>query len=493
MTYEPILYSASGPSTVNHAPSLNSGPAASFAENGTGAAYTVTATDPDANTILSYALAGTDAALFNINTSTGVVTFKTAPNFEAPADAGANNVYNIAVTASDGALTTAAQAVAITVNNVNEAPTSTTITPTVAVVNQAYSYNTSGNFSDVDAGNIFSYSATGLPNGLSIDTATGIISGTALVNAIPSVTVTATDSGGLATSQTFNLSVISPLSAPTISSHIDNVSNVEVTSNIVLTSTENVTAVAGKYIHIINDANDANHAGFHGESITNTQDILVTSDAVTIINNTININPGFDLDFGNNYHITVDAGAFLGVTSGQGSAATLDASAMNFGTVLPSASASVATSSQAMTNGTDAMVAGHNWFDAEGHGTPGGVAVGYDFASGNFAIAANDLATTGIATNDFYVAVNNFAAGDLIYVDNHGDNSVQRQGDFNNGMIVDYGIAPTQITTAANGGLTGTSGGQFDVTLEGSASSFSDTIALQVLLGSVAYEPILYG
>ena len=52
--------------------------------------------------MLSYSLGGTDAALFNINATTGAVTFKAAPNFEVPTDAGGNNVYDITVAASDG-------------------------------------------------------------------------------------------------------------------------------------------------------------------------------------------------------------------------------------------------------------------------------------------------------------------------------------------------------------------------------------------------------
>ncbi|MEI6762411.1 MAG: hypothetical protein WCO22_18370, partial [Betaproteobacteria bacterium] len=48
------------------------------------------------------------------------VTFKASPNFEAPTDAGANNVYDITVTASDGVNTSAAKAVAITVTDVAE-------------------------------------------------------------------------------------------------------------------------------------------------------------------------------------------------------------------------------------------------------------------------------------------------------------------------------------------------------------------------------------
>ena len=65
-------------------------------------AYTASATDADAGTTLTYSLSGTDAALFNIDAATGAVTFKAAPNFEAPADADGDNVYDIVVTASDG-------------------------------------------------------------------------------------------------------------------------------------------------------------------------------------------------------------------------------------------------------------------------------------------------------------------------------------------------------------------------------------------------------
>jgi hypothetical protein len=97
-------------------PVFSSGTAVNFAENGTGTAYTAVATDADGDALL-YSLSGTDAALFNINALTGAVTFKSAPDFEAPADAGGNNVYDIIVRASDGTHTTD-QAVAITVTDV---------------------------------------------------------------------------------------------------------------------------------------------------------------------------------------------------------------------------------------------------------------------------------------------------------------------------------------------------------------------------------------
>ena len=109
-----------GVTNVNEAPVITSAATATFAENGTRTVYTVTATDADAGTTLTYSLSGDDANLFNINNR--AVTFKTAPNFEAPSDNGANNIYNINIIASDGTLTDT-EAVAITVTNVNEAPT----------------------------------------------------------------------------------------------------------------------------------------------------------------------------------------------------------------------------------------------------------------------------------------------------------------------------------------------------------------------------------
>jgi hypothetical protein len=91
----------------------------SMAENGS-SVTTVQATDADPGSVLSYSISGgADAALFSINTSTGALSFKSAPNFEAPTDTGANNVYDVIVQASDGALTNT-QAIAVTVTNVSE-------------------------------------------------------------------------------------------------------------------------------------------------------------------------------------------------------------------------------------------------------------------------------------------------------------------------------------------------------------------------------------
>ncbi len=114
---------------TNEPPAITSGgggtnATASVAENTT-AITTVTATDPDAGASLTFSLAGgADAGLFTINSSTGALSFISAPNFEAPADSGGNNVYDVIVQVSDGA-NTDTQVLAVTVTDVAEAPTIT--------------------------------------------------------------------------------------------------------------------------------------------------------------------------------------------------------------------------------------------------------------------------------------------------------------------------------------------------------------------------------
>ena len=89
-------------------PVIGSGTATSVAEGvaTTTAVYTVSATDQDGGARLTYSLVGTaDDSKFSINASTGVVTFKALPNYEAADDNGADHVYDITVQASDGAKT----------------------------------------------------------------------------------------------------------------------------------------------------------------------------------------------------------------------------------------------------------------------------------------------------------------------------------------------------------------------------------------------------
>ena len=111
---------------VNDAPVITSNGAGataniSVAENST-AVTTLTAIDVDSATIAYSIVGGADSALFTINSLTGALSFVTAPNFEAPADNGGNNVYDVMVQASDGTGGVDTQAIAVTVTDVAEAP-----------------------------------------------------------------------------------------------------------------------------------------------------------------------------------------------------------------------------------------------------------------------------------------------------------------------------------------------------------------------------------
>ena len=103
-----------GYTNTNGAPTItNTTTSFSVVENQT-SAFTITATDPDQDSI-TYSLTGDDEALFSVSTS-GVVTFKTAPDFEVPSDADTNNIYQITGRVSDGSLN-ATKSFTITVTN----------------------------------------------------------------------------------------------------------------------------------------------------------------------------------------------------------------------------------------------------------------------------------------------------------------------------------------------------------------------------------------
>ena len=64
---------------------------------------------------------GADTARFNISrseTNTAIIRFNVSPDFEAPADVGGNNVYEITLTATDAAANAGTQSITITVTDV---------------------------------------------------------------------------------------------------------------------------------------------------------------------------------------------------------------------------------------------------------------------------------------------------------------------------------------------------------------------------------------
>ncbi len=101
-------------------PYINSDTAVSVPENQT-TVMTVTSLDPDPGATASYSIVGgADQTLFTINAATGVLSFKTPKDFEAPVDTVGNNVYQVTVRVIDNTGLTDEKTIAVSVTNVNE-------------------------------------------------------------------------------------------------------------------------------------------------------------------------------------------------------------------------------------------------------------------------------------------------------------------------------------------------------------------------------------
>jgi hypothetical protein len=291
---------------------------------------------------------------------------------------------------------------------------------------------------------------------------------------------------------------------------LDNVTNIDVRSNLTINFNEGVTGVAGKFIRIVNDAG----VGIHGENVTNTLTIEASdTNRVAIVGNKVTLNPGDDLDFGNNYHIEIDAGAFTGLLSGVTNAAVSDVAALNFTTVTPDASTTAGTLSQKF-DATGNLVNSYKYIDLEDRSSPIAAPAQLNAAGNDYAYVATDYSSyvppasgpgdTGIATDDFFVRLYNFGLGDLLYVDTHGNNadiSMTRANlttftgsgtDTLSGAgtrwkgISFTGITSPESTDTTGGGL----GGNIRLSLEATAETPSDsTVAvtyatLPTLLGT---------
>ncbi|MGB4864873.1 MAG: Ig-like domain-containing protein, partial [Hyphomicrobium sp.] len=111
--------------------------------------------------------------------------------------------------------TTETTTVTVNVAAVNDAPTTTGITNVSNVDGATVLIDVTSSFADVDSGDVLTYTASGLPAGLLIDSATGVISGTIDKNASQSgpytVAVTASDGNpGGTVSTSFTWTVTNP-------------------------------------------------------------------------------------------------------------------------------------------------------------------------------------------------------------------------------------------------------------------------------------------
>ncbi|MFM7022388.1 MAG: putative Ig domain-containing protein, partial [Flavobacteriales bacterium] len=149
---------------------------------GTAFSYNITAS----NSPTSYNAIGLPAGL-SVNTTTGAIT-------GTPTTAGSSTV-TLSATNAGG---TGTKTLTITINPA--APVITSAATATGTVGTAFSYNITASNSPT------SYNAIGLPAGLSVNTTTGVITGTPTTAGSSSVTISATNAGGTG-SATLNISV----------------------------------------------------------------------------------------------------------------------------------------------------------------------------------------------------------------------------------------------------------------------------------------------
>jgi hypothetical protein len=165
---------------------------------------------------VTYTLGGTDAGLFNINGTTGVVSM-VARDFESPADAGANNVYDLSITATDADGNTDNEAWSVTVQDVAETATLTIDAIADATVDENTVYTgVTPAITGTPIGSV-TYSLGGTDAGLfTINASSGIVSmiardfelpADAGANNVYDLSITATDADGNTDSEAWTVTV----------------------------------------------------------------------------------------------------------------------------------------------------------------------------------------------------------------------------------------------------------------------------------------------
>lgn len=162
--------------------SVVSAPVVTSAQTASGAVgsafnYQITATNSPA----SFGATGLPAGL-SVNTNTGLIS-------GTPTTAGTSNI-TVSATNAGG---TGTRALTLTVTQPTPAPVVTSAQTASGTVGTAFSYQITATNSPT------SFGATGLPAGLSVNTTSGLISGTPSTSGTSNITVSATNSGGTGT------------------------------------------------------------------------------------------------------------------------------------------------------------------------------------------------------------------------------------------------------------------------------------------------------
>lgn len=209
---------------INEPPTITSPPFFSIAEGKTtNAALKIVGSDPEMSSLTYSISGGADASAVAINSTTGVLTFNTAPDWESPADADKNNQYDVEVTVTDSGTPNlaAVQTVGILVSNVDDAPPSITNDAAITIIegNTAVADLMTVSDSGFSEGTGLTYSLTGGADQakFTLNATTGVLAfgaapafapaGDADMNNKYEVSVTVTETGGDATTKAFTVTV----------------------------------------------------------------------------------------------------------------------------------------------------------------------------------------------------------------------------------------------------------------------------------------------
>ncbi len=162
--------------TNDNPPIFSSDTTISVDENQTATGYSAVATDADGTTPTYSLTGGSDQTLFSIDRTSGVLSFQSTPDYEAPGDSDSNNIYVVEITSTDES-NSVAQSVTVTIINTNDNSPSFTSGTTISVDENNIATGYIAAATDAD-GTTPSYSLTGGEDkaAFSIDNNSGALS-----------------------------------------------------------------------------------------------------------------------------------------------------------------------------------------------------------------------------------------------------------------------------------------------------------------------------
>lgn len=192
---------------VNQAPMIISQPVVSAAET-VAYRYAVQAIDADVGDTLTYTLLTAPAGM-NLNSQTGEISWTPA--------SGQAGAHTVELQVADSAGAQALQSFVVQVDAQNLAPSIVSVPVVEAIVGVNYQYAVMA--TDPNAGDILTFALGAFPDGMTIDTATGVINWVpdAAQAGVHEITVVVSDDRNASSAQAFQLTVGEPNLAPLFS------------------------------------------------------------------------------------------------------------------------------------------------------------------------------------------------------------------------------------------------------------------------------------